>query len=172
MYIYIYIYIYIYTHTHTHTYIHTYIHIHTYVYTHAVQIFYLTTRITLHCFAWRQAAQPPPLPSFTVSRGSGVLVQSITVIILQREMFSFGSQTRMTCNTHVVHCMSKFSRLISPSQTYQPYSRHKRWSWTSCGVCIICPPEDGHVGARNMYRDLINKVKLWCMSWNKNWSLL
>ena len=34
--------------------------------------------------------------------------------------------------------------------TYQPYSRHKRWSWTSCGVCIVCPPEDGHVGARNM----------------------
>jgi hypothetical protein len=38
----------------------------------------------------------------------------------------------------------------SPSQTYQPYSRHKRWRWTSCGVCIVCPPEDGHVGARNM----------------------
>ena len=38
----------------------------------------------------------------------------------------------------------------TPSQTYQPYSRHKRWRWTSCGVCIVCPPEDGHVGARNM----------------------
>ena len=32
----------------------------------------------------------------------------------------------------------------------RPYSRHKRWSWTSCVVCIVCPPEDGHVGARNM----------------------
>jgi len=46
------------------------------VYTHAVKIFYLTTRITLHSdlFAWRQAAQPLPLPSFTISRGSVLLL--------------------------------------------------------------------------------------------------
>ena len=60
----------------------------------------------------------------------------------------------------------------SPSQTYQPYSRHKRWHWTSCGVYIVCPREDGHIGARNMQMDLVNKVKFWCVIWNQNWSLL
>ena len=47
-------------------------------------------------------------------------------------------------------CLLQLFLMCCPSQTYQPYSRHKRWSWTNCDVCIVCPPEDGHVGARNM----------------------
>ena len=45
------------------------------------------------------------------------------------------------------HIMWKCRLIV---QLHKVYILNFRWSWTSCGVCIACPPEDGHVGARNM----------------------